>query len=119
MVRAILTALVALGAGCGDDTTAPATADLSQPADLSTGGAHSCGVDGISLSCASVSGAISCFVCDYSVLTNGAGRCARPCLLSSPSCPTGQHCVEFGGDGGATPNFAVEGNGCAGYGFCR
>lgn len=120
MVRAMVIALLIVGAGCGDDTNATTFDMTVSSGDLSTGGNHSCGVDDISVSCPSVSGAVRCFICDYTALMNGRGRCASPCMLAAPSCPTGQTCRELGGgDGGATGGFAVEGTGCSGYGFCR
>src|SRR5438046_2566869 len=102
--RIFLVALALAGAACDDDTTAPAAADMTAAApDLSGGGTKSCGVDGVRLSCASVSGGVSCYVCDYA--SSGGGRCAKPCLLSAPTCPTGQQCHEFSSDGGT--QFAV------------
>jgi hypothetical protein len=114
-MRAVLAVLVTLAlAGCGNDTTTPIGADMSATVDLS-GGPKTCGTDGVMNSCASVSGSVDCYFCDFA---GGGGLCAKPCSLIAPSCPGGMQCHEFGADGGA-PNYAVEGSGCAGYGFCR
>ncbi|HEX9104685.1 MAG TPA: hypothetical protein VF997_20885, partial [Polyangia bacterium] len=88
-MRALVFALFALVAGCGsNDTTTPIPADMSVRADLA-GSPASCGVDGVMLSCSGVSGGAACYICSFA---NGAGSCAKPCTLLSPTCPTGQTC---------------------------
>jgi hypothetical protein len=111
---ATIVLVLSVVSGCGDDATAPIGADMSATVDLS-GGPKYCGADGVMSSCASVSGSVDCYFCDFA---RGGGVCARPCSLIAPSCPGGMQCREFGADGGV-PNYAVEGSGCAGYGFCR
>ena len=115
-MRALALALFVLVASCGDDN-ATAAPDMTAPADLSGGvGPKSCGVDGVMLSCAPVSGNIPCYVCDFA--GGGAtGVCAKPCSLLAPNCPTGMQCHELGADGG-TANYAAEGP-CPNFGFCR
>ncbi len=113
---ALCLALALAPAGCGsDNTTTPIGADLSVAGDLS-GGPKSCGVDGVMLSCASVSGTAPCYICNLT-----SGMCAHPCLLAAPSCPTGQQCHELvtTGDGGAPPVSVEGGTGCGQYGYCR
>ncbi|HXU74897.1 MAG TPA: hypothetical protein VN947_36630 [Polyangia bacterium] len=104
MLRALAVALFCFAAiGCGDDTTAPATMDLSQPIlDLSAPGhGQACG----GTTCMG-----SCTVC----VQLGGGLCAIPCNTAMPStCPSGV-CVALstGGDGGVSGTFAGD---CSAY----
>jgi hypothetical protein len=109
---------LALVAGCGDDSTQSSAGDMSVPKIFDASGQPtSCSATGVAQSCASASGNSGCFVCDLS----GAGVCARVCSLLAPNeCAAGQTCRELSvGDGGTASGIAVEGAGCAGFGYCH
>ncbi|HEY2747021.1 MAG TPA: hypothetical protein VGL86_20500 [Polyangia bacterium] len=117
-MRTLLFLALLAAAGCGDDTTQATAADLSMTVHDFAGQPTSCSSTGVAQSCAGASGQSGCFVCD---LSGGAGVCARVCSLLAPNeCPAGQTCHEFtGADGGMVSGIAVEGAGCAGFGYCH
>lgn len=102
LTRALVVALLCVAAvGCGDDTTAPASMDLSQSVlDLSAGGqGQACG----GTTCTG-----SCTVC----VALGGGLCAIPCNTANPSACPSHVCVALSGDGGVSGTFAGD---CAAY----
>jgi hypothetical protein len=105
---AMATILMMTAAGCGDDTTTTASADLSQPVlDLAHPPAPMCGVSICTGACSAC-------------LPLGGGVCVPPCMTAMPSsCTAPASCHALGGgssDGGGGATLAGD---CAGYdGYC-